>query len=105
MKAIGLTTRQRSVAAPDIPALAETPSFAAVDLGVWFGLFAPARTPAPVVSRLQRELREVLRQGDVVSKLEASGVTMTPDLEGPRFVREEVERFRRIVDFARIESQ
>lgn len=105
MKAIGLTTRQRSAAARDIPALAETPRFAAVDLGVWFGLFAPARTPAPVVSRLQRELREVLKQADVVAKLEAAGVTMTPDLEGPRFVREEVERFRKIVDFARIEPQ
>jgi len=105
MKAIGLTTRQRAAVAREIPALAETPRFAAVDLGVWFGLFAPARTPAPVVARLQRELREVLRQGEVAGKLEAAGLTLTPDLDAPRFVREEVERFRRIVEFARIEAQ
>jgi tripartite-type tricarboxylate transporter receptor subunit TctC len=105
MKAIGLTTRQRAAVAREIPALAETPRFAAVDLGVWFGLFAPARTPAPVVARLQRELREVLRQGEVAGKLEAAGLTLTPELDGPRFVREEVERFRRIVEFARIEAQ
>lgn len=105
MKAIGLTTRQRAAVAREIPALAETPRFAAVDLGVWFGLFAPARTPAPVVSRLQLELREVLRQGEVAGRLEAAGLTLTPDLDAPRFVREEVERFRRIVEFARIEAQ
>ena len=105
MKAIGLTTRQRAAVAREIPALAETPRFAAVDLGVWFGLFAPARTPAPVVARLQRELREALRQGEVAGKLEAAGLTLTPDLDAPRFVREEVERFRRIVEFARIEAQ
>jgi len=105
MKAIGLTTRQRSAVAREIPSLAETPRFAAVDFGVWFGLFAPARTPAPVLSRLQRELREVLRLSEVAGKLEAAGLSLTPDLDGPRFVREEVERFRKIVDFARIEAQ
>jgi tripartite-type tricarboxylate transporter receptor subunit TctC len=104
MKAIGLTTRQRSAAAREIPTLAETPRFAAVDIGVWFGLFLPAKTPAPVVARLQRELREVLRLPEVSGRLEGSGVTMTPDLDAPRFVRDEVERFRRIVEFARIEA-
>lgn len=104
MKAIGLTTRQRSAAAREIPTLAETQRFAAVDIGVWFGLFAPAKTPAPVVARLQRELREVLRLPEVSGRLEGSGVTMTPDLDAPRFVRDEVERFRRIVEFARIEA-
>ena len=104
MKAIGLTTRQRSAAAREIPTLAETPRFAAVDIGVWFGLFLPAKTPAPVVARLQRELREVLRLPEVSGRLEGSGVTMTPDLDAPRFVRDEVDRFRRIVEFARIEA-
>lgn len=104
MKAIGLTTRQRSAAAREIPTLAETQRFAAVDIGVWFGLFLPARTPAPIVARLQRELREVLRMPEVSGRLEGSGVTMTPDLDAPRFVRDEVERFRRIVEFARIEA-
>ncbi len=104
MKAIGLTTRQRSAAAREIPTLAETPRFAAVDIGVWFGLFLPAKTPAPVVARLQRELREVLRLPEVSGRLEGSGVTMTPYLDAPRFVRDEVERFRRIVEFARIEA-
>jgi tripartite-type tricarboxylate transporter receptor subunit TctC len=104
MKAIGLTTRQRSAAAREIPTLAETQRFAAVDIGVWFGLFLPARTPAPIVARLQRELREVLRMPEVSGRLEGSGVTMTPDLDAPRFVRDEVDRFRRIVEFARIEA-
>jgi tripartite-type tricarboxylate transporter receptor subunit TctC len=105
MQAIGVTSRQRSTAAPDIPALAESKRFAAVDLGVWFGLFAPAKTPSAITARLQRELREVLRVPDVVAKLQAAGLVLTPESDANSFVRSEVTRFAKIVDFAKIEAE
>lgn len=104
MKAIGVTSAKRSAAAPDIPALAETKAFAGVDIGVWFGLFAPAKTPAAIQAQLQKELREVLRQPEVAAKLQAAGVALTPDLDGRKFVRSEIERFAKIVEFAKIET-
>ncbi|WP_371816455.1 Bug family tripartite tricarboxylate transporter substrate binding protein [Roseateles sp. DAIF2] len=105
MQAIGVTTAKRSPAAPNIPALAETKAFAGVDIGVWFGLFAPAKTPAPIQAQLQKELREVLRQPEVIAKLQAAGVTLTPDLDGRKFVRSEIDRFAKIVEFAKIETE
>jgi tripartite-type tricarboxylate transporter receptor subunit TctC len=105
MKAIGVTSRQRSSAAPDIPALAENKRFAAVDIGVWFGLFAPAKTPNAIQSRLQRELREVLRGPEIVAKLQAAGLVLTPELDANSFVRGEVARFAKIVEFAKIEAE
>lgn len=104
MQAIGVTTAKRSPAAPHIPALAETKAFAGVDIGVWFGLFAPAKTPAPIQAQLQKELREVLRQPEVVAKLQTAGLTLTPDLDGRKFVRSEIDRFAKIVQFAKIET-
>jgi len=104
MQAVGVTTAKRSPAAPNIPALAETKAFAGVDIGVWFGVFAPAKTPAPIQAQLQKELREVLRQPDVIAKLQAAGVTLTPDLDGKKFVRSEIDRFAKIVEFAKIET-
>ncbi|MBA4342539.1 MAG: ABC transporter substrate-binding protein [Methylibium sp.] len=105
MRAIGVTSAKRSAAAAQIPALAEDKTFAGVDLGVWFGLFAPAKTPAPIMGHLQKELREVLRQPDVIAKLQAAGLTLTPDLDARKFVRSEVERFAKIVEFAKIEAE
>jgi tripartite-type tricarboxylate transporter receptor subunit TctC len=104
MQSIGVTTAKRSPAAPHIPALAETKAFAGVDIGVWFGLFAPAKTPAPIQAQLQKELREVLRQPEVVAKLQTAGLTLTPDLDGRKFVRSEIDRFAKIVQFAKIET-
>src|SRR5690606_1939339 len=98
-------SRERSATAPDIPAMAETKPFDNVDIGVWFGLFAPTKTPAPIITRLHKELREALRQPEVIAKLEKAGVTMTPDLEAGSFVRDEVDRFRKIIEFAKIEAQ
>ncbi|HSV81703.1 MAG TPA: tripartite tricarboxylate transporter substrate binding protein [Ramlibacter sp.] len=59
MRALAVTTAQRSPLAPDIPTVAEAglPGF---NLEVWWGLLAPARTPAPVVKRLNEELNAVL---------------------------------------------
>src|SRR3546814_20914510 len=57
--ALGLTEARRSPAAPDIPALSETPGFEKVDINVWFGLYGPAGLPDGVVTVLRSEERRV----------------------------------------------
>jgi len=68
LRALGVTSAQRSAAAPDIPTLAESglPGFEAVS---WFAMFAPANTPAPVVNKLQAEISKILKSPDISKKL------------------------------------
>jgi tripartite-type tricarboxylate transporter receptor subunit TctC len=61
-RAIAVTSAQRLPALPDVPALAEHPGLAGYDVVNWFGLFAPAGTPQPVVDQLNAALRASARQ-------------------------------------------
>jgi tripartite-type tricarboxylate transporter receptor subunit TctC len=63
LRALAVTSAQRSQAAPDIPALAETlPGYEAAS---WYGIVVPTRTPSAVISRLHREIAKALQQPDV----------------------------------------
>lgn len=106
LRAIGITESKRAASAPDIPALAELPALKGVDMGVWFGLLAPAKTPAPIVARLNRELNEVLKQPDVIKKYQESGFTLrpgTPDAFA-KFIADETSKYARIVKAANIKE-
>ena len=65
MKAIAVTTAKRTELAPDIPAIAETKGLEGFDLGVWFGLFAPAGTPADVNQKLAADTQAALKDPGV----------------------------------------
>ena len=63
LKGLAVTGTQRSQAAPEIPALAETlPGYEAAS---WYGIVVPARTPQPVIARLHSEIAKALQQADV----------------------------------------
>ncbi len=76
MRAYGITETKRNAVAPDIPALSETKALEGVDISSWFGLFAPANTPEPVMKRLNSALAQVLASADVKAKLADAGVTL-----------------------------
>ena len=81
-RALAYTATRRSAALPDVPTTAEAglPSFQ-VD-GGWFGMFAPAGTPAAIVDRLNREVGVALADPAVVKRLQGLGVEpahTTPD--------------------------
>ena len=73
LRALGVTTAQRSPAAPDIPTIAEAglPGFEATS---WFALFAPANTPKPIVDKLQVEVTRILKLPDISKKLTEIGL-------------------------------
>ena len=63
LKALAVTGTQRSQAAPEIPALAETlPGYEAAS---WYGIVVPARTPPPAIARLHADIAKALQQPDV----------------------------------------
>jgi len=72
IRAIAVTTAKRSLAAPEIPTIAESiPGFEAT---TWFAMFAPAGTPKPVIDRLNAEVLRVFRLPDVAERLKTLGL-------------------------------
>ncbi|MDB5932555.1 MAG: Twin-arginine translocation pathway signal [Polaromonas sp.] len=97
---LGVTTAARSRAAPQIPALGENPRLKGYDMNVWFGLFGPARLPAPMAARLNKELNEILREEAVWQKLQKAGISNeggTPQAL-TAFIRAETQRVRNVVN-------
>ena len=98
LRALGVTSAQRSPAAPEIPTIAEQglPGFDAVS---WFAVFAPAGTPRAVVDKLQRETARILKLPDVARKLADLGldaVGSTPD-ELAAYQRSEISKWAKVV--------
>ena len=102
LRAIAHTGRGRLRTLPDIPAVAETlPGFEAYE---WNGVFVPAGTPAPIVAKLNAGLNAVLRQQEVIDRLNALNVEFrenTPE-EFRAFVKAEMQKWERVVREANI---
>ena len=92
MKIIGITAPARHPMLPDAPTLREA-GLPQATATVWYGLFGPARLPAPVLERLRREIAVVVEQPAVRDKLAAAGLQMAPQL-GEDFERACVNEFR-----------
>ncbi|HYF18945.1 MAG TPA: tripartite tricarboxylate transporter substrate binding protein [Ramlibacter sp.] len=98
LRAIAVTAAKRAAALPDVPTIAESgvPDYQAE---VWFGVFAPAGTPRPVVDRLHAEISAALTDPEIRGKLEALGNEVSgigPDAFAA-YVRSEVTRWAAIV--------
>ncbi|MCD0503872.1 Bug family tripartite tricarboxylate transporter substrate binding protein [Bordetella petrii] len=103
---LGVTSKERSPAAPDLPALAETPGFEGVDINVWFALFGPAGLPQPVADKLRGALAETLKSDEFRAKLQdAGGVLAKPGLDAEAFQAEETKKYGALVKAAKIEAQ
>jgi tripartite-type tricarboxylate transporter receptor subunit TctC len=73
LKAFAVTSAQRSGAVPDLPTIEEAAKLKGFDASSWFGLLAPAGTPAEVVGRIQQETAKALASPAVKEKLLAQG--------------------------------
>ena len=78
LKILGVSSAKRSLAAPNVPTVAEQSGIRSFDLTNWVGVFAPRGTPADVVRRLNREINQVLAQPDVVEQLVRHGAEAAP---------------------------
>jgi tripartite-type tricarboxylate transporter receptor subunit TctC len=101
LRAVAVTSGKRSRHLPDVPTMIESglPGFEAVG---WFMVMAPARTPAPVMARLQTALAEALAQPAVRERLTGDGaevVASRPDA-ARRFLETEIQRWGAVVKSA-----
>ena len=104
LRAIAISTAKRSPELPDVPTIAEAgvPGYEAVS---WFGLFAPAATPKPVLDKLSTALSKVLANPEVQKKISAQGgetVNETP-AQFAAFIRSETTKWGKVLTTPRHE--
>lgn len=105
VRALGVTSATAWPSLPEVPTVASAaPGFEVVS---WVGLAAPARTPAPIVERLNAELRRAVAIPAVRERLEALGTRVAPNSPDQMrgFVAGEVARWNQVIDRARLERQ
>jgi tripartite-type tricarboxylate transporter receptor subunit TctC len=104
MTALGMSTAKRAAAAPDLPSLADSPLLKGFDLTQWFGIVAPAGTPAPVIERMQKEVDSILANEALRAKLISQGsepAVNTPAQFG-EMMKSQRQTYARIVKDANI---
>ena len=98
LRALAVTGPKRSPALADVPTIAEQ-GFPGVEATAWYGVLAPAGTPKPVITRLHDELVKILKQSDVVQRLDGLGfeiVGSTPEQFGA-YIRSEIKKWEKVV--------
>lgn len=101
LKALAVTSQQRSSALPDVPTVEEAGSapLKGFDASSWFGLVAPAGTPSDVIQRIQQEVAKSLNSPAIKEKLVAQGAIPsgnTPQ-EFARFIDAEINKWAKVV--------
>jgi tripartite-type tricarboxylate transporter receptor subunit TctC len=98
LRALAQTGEKRSPALPDVPTIAESgfPNFEAT---AWYGVHAPAKTPKPIVNRLNAEIVKALKLSDVSERLGSLGFEIaatTPEHYG-NYIRSEIKKWAKVV--------
>jgi tripartite-type tricarboxylate transporter receptor subunit TctC len=107
VRVLAFTGDRRHPSAPEIPTTAEAGLPQYTHDGGWFGMFAPANTPAAVLDRLHREIRSAMQNAQVRDKLAGLGVEPVADspAEFKRFVAKELRAFAEQVRLAGIQPE
>ncbi|QKH37449.1 tripartite tricarboxylate transporter substrate binding protein [Achromobacter pestifer] len=103
LRALAVTSGARSEQLPDVPTVAETvaPGF---EMGAWQGVVVPAGTPAPVIDKLNAEIRRALQSPEMSKQLKAQGAQAlgsTPQ-EYAAYIKSEIGRWGEVVKAANV---
>lgn len=98
VKAVGVLSKARSPLAPEIPTLSES-GLPGYDAAGWFGILAPAATPAPIVQRLNAEITAVLRSPEVRERFATAGLEPLPSTpeEMSALMKSEAVKWSRVI--------
>ncbi len=105
LRALAVTSAKRSTSLPDIPSLLEA-GIPGIDVSQWYGLFAPAGTPRPVIDRVHREVVEILKTAEMQKRMAgdgADGVGSTPS-EFAAYVKDESTRWAEVIKKSNIKA-
>jgi tripartite-type tricarboxylate transporter receptor subunit TctC len=98
LRALAVTSAQRSALLPEVPTVAET-GLPGYDVTSWYGVFAPAGTPEPIIARLYTELAAHFKSPEVGKRLSALGAeaAIKSPAETAAFLREDIKKWAAIV--------
>jgi tripartite-type tricarboxylate transporter receptor subunit TctC len=104
LRAFAVTSERRSSSFPDLPTLAEAGGreLAGFEVTTWFGVLAPAGTPADIVARLNETLRMALVSAEMKERLARMGAEPAPTTpaEFAAFIKSELAKYERVVKFS-----
>ena len=106
LKALAVSTTKRSAAFPDVPTMQEA-GVADFEVDSWYAMFVPAKTPKPVIERLNKALNTVVAEPDIKDKLLAQGsegVGGAPDALG-KTVHLELAKWARLAKEANLKAE
>jgi len=106
LRALAITSAQRSVLLPDVPTMAEA-GFPDYEVNGWFGLFAPTGVDPAIVRKLNTEVRKSLDKPDVQEQLLAQGAVPAggPQDEFAKFVKSEHDKWAKVINDAGIKVE
>jgi tripartite-type tricarboxylate transporter receptor subunit TctC len=106
VRPLAVTSQKRASSLPDVPTMAEAglPDF---EITSWFGLLAPAGTPAAIIARLNAETVKVLGRAEVKATLAAQGLEVAPSSpeQFAAHIKSEIARFTQIAKAAGIKAE
>ena len=106
LKAIAVTGPRRVAVVPDIPTVGES-GLPGYSVSGWWGVLAPARTPAPIVRRLNQEMARVLAASDMRDRLGNDGIEPGggPSEEFAAMIRNEIATWSKVIKEAGIKAE
>jgi tripartite-type tricarboxylate transporter receptor subunit TctC len=103
LRALAVAQPTRSKAMPDVPTLKEA-GVDGVDVTQWYAIFAPAKTPKPIIDKLNKALNEVLADKEIIKRVEDHGADVqgsTPEALGA-LVKSELAKWKGVVQAAKL---
>ncbi len=106
LRALAVAAKSRSELLPDVPSIAES-GYQNVNLDLWYGLFAPARTPAQKVAELAEWFKAAMRAPEVKAKLAIDGIQADEECGAAfaTFVHKQYEQYGRVIRAANVKIE
>ena len=106
LRGLAVTGAKRSLAAPDIPTIAES-GVPGYEVTTWYGVAAPAKTPRPIVDRLHSEILRALKSADLQARfkdLGADPIGNSPE-QATAYVQNEINKWAKVIKAAGIKGE
>jgi len=106
LRPLAVAGPKRSAVLPDVPTLKEA-GVDGVDVQQWYGFFAPAKTPKPIIDQINRALNQVLADKEIIKRIEEHGAdveTSTPEQFG-ELVKSELVKWKAVVQRAKLTAE